>query len=152
MSYIMQPAENYDDDLFYRISGIAAIPFGAIGLMRVDFGRGGTDFWVKWYYTQPQLKTASFLTELDGIIVALRSEGENPPFANRSNLAEFCASTSGSEFSFRDLRYIIQTAGYSYLFTCLSDISDYDISCAVYDNRWFLPTMAVIREIQELHN
>jgi hypothetical protein len=150
MEYILQPAEQYDRDLFCRLDGIAAIPFGGIGFMFFQFENGGTGLWEEWYDTQNKLKTAAFDADFDAMIEARRSDGANPPLASRDSLEAFCATTEGVKITHDGARFIIQTAGYSYFFYYSINPYGYDIGCAAYDNRWFLPTMACVREIQEL--
>ena len=112
MEYILQPAGEYSGDLFNRITGIGALPFGATGFLKMDFRYDGAGFNKEWYVTQPKLQTTAFDYEFSAIIEALRHDGQNPPLASRKNLAAFCAAAPGVVFTSDGAKYKIQTADY----------------------------------------
>jgi hypothetical protein len=141
MAYELLPSQD-EGLLFFRLEDEAAFRYGAIGYMRADFGRSGKEFWTTWYDGQKHLKTHMFKTEFHEIIDSLRNDGNKPPFADRKNLAAFCAANPGKELTVRGGGYTVRTTDYSYYFRCRPSNEDYDIHVFAYDNRYLLPELA----------
>lgn len=140
MPYELLPSQE-DGLLFFRLDGEAAERYGSIGYLRADFGRDGRGFWATWFDQQPHLKTPAFKSEFDEIINSLRDSGQKPPFANRENLAAFCAATPGKELTTRGSGYMTQTPDFSYYIRCLPRPGDCDIYAFAFDNRYLLPEL-----------
>jgi hypothetical protein len=148
MPYTLQPAEEAEKPLFFRLDGEAAERHGSIGYLRADFGRSEKEFYSAWFDSQKHLKTPSFKHEFDEVINSLRDDGEKPPFASRYALAAFCAAKPGAEFpAGRGKGFRIRTPDFSYYARCNPKYGDYDIHCFAYDNRWLLPELADKHEL-----
>ena len=146
MSYKLLPDQE-DKLIFFRLDGDAAERYGAIGHLRVDFGRTGREFWSSWFNNQAHLKTPKFKAEFDDVINSLRDDGQKPPFSSRENLASFCTASPGKELTSRGCGYTVRTQDYSYYFRCRPQLGDYDIYCFAYDNRYLLPELAGQHEL-----
>jgi hypothetical protein len=147
--YKLSPTELTESHLFYRLDGESAERHGAIGYLRADFGRSGFDFYFKWFDSQPHLKTPGFRRELDGVINALRTDGQETPFANRMSLANFCRENYKNGIATHS-GYTLRTPDYSYYFRCLPRPDDYDVYCFAFDNRYLLPELAGQHELPEV--
>ena len=104
-----------------------------IGHLRGDFGRGGNEFWHKWFEHKNCLKTEEFRDEFDLIINLLRKNGL---LKDRSSMAEYC-------FAHRDAQipgawpsevygFRVNTGGYSYFIRCFPYDGDYNFYVYCY--------------------
>jgi hypothetical protein len=125
-----------DEKLFFQMDGELAERHGYIGYLRADFGKSGREFWTAWFDCQPDLKTPDFKFEFDDVIDSLRNDGQKPPFSSRAALKSLCGVNPGKNLAARGRGYFIKTLDYSYYFRCQPSPDDYDIHCAVYDNRF----------------
>ena len=150
VKYQLQPYEQSEAKLFFRMDGEEEERHGAIGYMRADFGRDGNGFYTTWFNNQRHLKTHHFKKEFDAVINALRDDGQKPPFASRESLTAFCAANPGMELTTRGLGYMVQTQDYSYYFRCMPRLGEYDIYCLTYDNRYLLPELAGQHELPQM--
>ena len=132
MPYELLPTKE-DNFVFFRLDRESAERHGAIGYLRVDFGRSGREFWSSWFDSQPQLNTYCFKKEFDGVINSLRDDGQQPPFASRENLGSLCSANPGKRLNEQGYGYKVRTLDYSYYFRCLPRSGDYDIYCFAYD-------------------
>jgi hypothetical protein len=149
MPYQLLSAEENESNLFFRLDSEASERHGVIGYMRADFGKNGRDFWTTWFDCERNLKTYTFKKEFEDVVNSLRDDGQNPPFASRSNLAAFCAENRGIELRSRGAGYKIRTLNFSYYARCLPRSGDYDIVLSAYDNRYLLPELAGKHELPE---
>lgn len=62
-----------------------------VGHLRMDFGRGGSEFYTTWWGNENELNTNVFRQELDDVINALRKDGL---LKNRSEMMNFCSENS----------------------------------------------------------
>jgi hypothetical protein len=124
-------------ELFFRREGKLAALVGAIGYLRIDFGKGGNEFHTSWFDILPELKSYEFKRELDDVINSLREDGEHP-LKDRKSLSEFCKKTSGEGLDRESHGYEIQTPGYSYYFRLKPSQDDYDCYCFCCDNSLLL--------------
>ena len=138
--YELRPSRD-ENKLFFRLDGEPAERYGAIGYLRVDFGRSGREFWSTWFDKQPRLNTYSFKQEFDDVINSLRNDGRKPPFASRGNLESFCSANPGRELNGLGHGYTVRTLDYSYCFRCKPCVGDYDVYCFAYDNRCLLSAL-----------
>jgi hypothetical protein len=60
MAYELLLAEKDELHLCFRLNDEAAERCGAIGYLRADFGRSGTEFYTTWFDSQPHLKSSVF--------------------------------------------------------------------------------------------
>jgi hypothetical protein len=139
--YALLPTD-HDSRLYFKLEEELNEHYGAIGYLRMDFGRSGREFWFSWFDIQPELKIPAFKHELDEVINALRDDGPEPPFASRGNLEALCATKPGARLGGLGLGYRVRTPDYSYYFRCLPRVGNYDIYVHVYDNSKLLPALS----------
>ena len=141
------PAQDFDA-LFFKMEKDTSQQYGAIGYIRINFGKQGNEFHPTWFDIQPNLKTVDFKTEFDDVINSLCDDGKYPPFASRKNLEAFRISTPGKDLSERGSGYMVRTLHYSYYFRCLPTPHDYEVYCFAYDNRFLLSELAKHNKFQ----
>lgn len=134
--YELTPATEHNKNLFYSMDGEEAKRYGAIGYLRADFGKSGSEFWYSWFDIQSNLKTDLFKEGLDRVINALREDRQ--PLNNRRNLSAFVAAQPGMDLGERGLGYMVQTQNYTFYFRCQPTPTDYDVYCCIYDNYFLL--------------
>jgi hypothetical protein len=149
VAYELLPSKD-EGSLFFRLDGETALRCGAIGYMRLDFGKSGKEFRTTWFDGLKHLKTHEFKTEFNEVVDSLRNDGDRPPFASRENLAAFCAKTPGKELTVRGGGYTVRTLDRSYCFCCRPAQGDYDIYCFCYDNRCLLPELAGKHDLPDI--
>jgi len=146
------PFEQNETKLFFRLEGEAAERHGAIGYLRVDFGKSGGKFLSAWFDTQRHLKTLDFDCEFQEVIDSLRNDGREPPFANRGSLQKFFFVQKGTcifgprPFDVSD-GFKVQTLNFTYAFNCSPFRGNYDICVYPYDNRYLLSEQAGQHEL-----
>jgi hypothetical protein len=138
MEYNLQPAEQNESKLFYRLDGEAAERHGAIGYMRVDFGRGGQEFHTTWFDNQQHLKSLMFKDSFTLLVNYLRSE----IFEDRVAMRLFCKGDYGVSLGERGTGIKLQSAGCTYYLRYKPGQSDYDAHLFAYDDRYLLPELA----------
>jgi hypothetical protein len=114
MAYTLMPAEENERKLLFKLNYKDAEGHGAIGYLRADFGKSGSEFYTTWFDWEPHLKTGYFSYEFDEVIHSLRNEGDTPPFASRESLVEFCTENAGLDLKTRGTGFKIRTLGFSY--------------------------------------
>ena len=134
----LAPLKQNEEPLFYRLDGERAERHGAIGYLRVDFGRNGNEFWSTWFDTQKYLKTQGFKDSFVIVMNYLSPE----IFKNRSSMRTFCAGEQGLSFGERGKGFKLETVGYTYYLRCNPGRADYDAYVFAYDNRYLLPELA----------
>ncbi len=79
--YMLRPASPSESELFYALPPEKDEELGAVGHVRMDFGRSGKEFWHTWWPRGPQaLNTPKFQYELGLVSDDLRKGGaEGPP-------------------------------------------------------------------------
>ena len=107
---------------------------GAIGHVRIDFGRGGDRFWHTWRPRGPEeLNTPEFKGELDQVIGQLR----RGVLKDLTNMRRWCYG-HGGEISggwSQNYGYIVETENYRYCLRCNPVESDYQAYLAAFDLR-----------------
>lgn len=136
MAYELVPAQKDEIRFCFRLSGEGAERCGAIGYLRADFGRSGKEFYTTWFDNQAHLKSFDFKQKFDELINSLRDDGQEPPFASRSNHLAYCAAHP-SMTGFK-----ITMPEFSFYFRLNPKQGTYDIYCFAYDNRYLLPELA----------
>jgi len=136
-------AEQNEHKLFYSLSGEAAERHGAIGFMRLDFGRSGQEFHTRFFDNQRHLKTQGFKDSFEGLVDYLRSEF----IADRVAMDNFCRGDLGVSLGERGTGFKIWTVGYTYYARCKPTAHDYDAYVFAYDNRYLVPELAGKHEL-----
>jgi len=143
MEPILQKTTQDEYTLFFHMEGEKAQRHGYIGYLRADYGRSGREFWVTWFDSLPSLKTQAFRDEFDGIITYLRDASQHPvegPDAFKFHCLQNMRSINFPVMD-SDVRFKIVTEGFSYYFRCQPRVSDYNLYCMAYDNRFLLPEL-----------
>lgn len=69
----IRPASSEEAGLFYALPPEQDEALGAIGHVRIDFGRSGSEFWHTWHPRGPaELNSPEFKTELQEVVDELR--------------------------------------------------------------------------------
>ena len=106
---------------------------GAIGHVRIDFGRDGDGFWHTWWPRGPEgLNTPEFQEELDQVVGQLR-RGVLKDF---SSMLRRC-HTSGGEISggtcCQNYGFVVETERYRYCLRCNPVRGDYQAYLSCFD-------------------
>jgi hypothetical protein len=128
--------------LFFRLDGEAAERHGAIGYVRADYGKSGTEFWTTWFDNQAHLKTPAFKQEFNSVIDYVREVSESASRENGDGFQNHCLVNMRRPVTDTAVRFKIQTEAYSYYFRCQPRQGDYDFHCFCFDNRYLLPELA----------
>lgn len=130
--YIIRPAFPEEAGLFYALPPEQDEKLGAIGHVRIDFGRGGTEFWHTWHPRGPQeLNSPEFKAELQEVVEEMR-EGV---LKNFSAMTSYCRG-HGGEISggwVQNYGYIVETGNYRYCLRCNPVPGDYQAYLTAFD-------------------
>lgn len=130
--YIIRPAFPEEAGLFYALPPEQEEKLGAIGHVRIDFGRGGTEFWHTWHPRGPQeLNSPEFKAELQEVVEEMR-EGI---LKNFSAMTGYCQG-HGGEISggwVQNYGYIVETENYRYCLRCNPVPGDYQAYLTAFD-------------------
>ena len=105
---------------------------GAVGCVRMDFGRSGNEFWHTWWPRGPEeLNSPAFKAELQQIVGKLREDVLKSRFA----MERFCYNHGGKIDGgyVQNYGYIVETEHYRYCLRCPPSPGDYNGYLAVYD-------------------
>ena len=127
--FILRPASPDEAGLFYSQAEKDA-ELGCVGHLRLDFGRGGKEFWSTWWpHNNDELNTPAFKTELDAFVNELRSVG---PLQNRSAMSA-CCHEMGGKISDDHHGFIAESEQYRYCLRCFPQQGDYNGYLYIYD-------------------
>lgn len=132
--YILRPAPPEEAGLFYS-DDEKDRELACVGHLRLDFGRGGREFWSTWQeHNGDELNVPAFKAELDAVVKELRECG---PLKSLSVMSGYCStypagSLEGSGGSFG---YITETERYRYCLRCTPRQGDYNGYLYIYDKR-----------------
>lgn len=130
--YIIRPAFPEEAGLFYALPPEQDEKLGAIGHVRIDFGRSGTEFWHTWHPRGPQeLNSPEFKAELQEVVEEMR-EGI---LKNFSAMTGYCQG-HGGEISggwVQNYGYIVETENYRYCLRCNPVPGDYQAYLTAFD-------------------
>ena len=134
--YMFRPASSNVAGLFYALPPEKDTELGAIGHVRIDFGRGGNEFWHTWWPRGPQeLNTPEFKEELGRVVNDLRLG----VLKNLSSMGRYCnehrsGAIGGREF-FQSYGYTLETERYLYRLRCTPIPNDYQAYLACFDKQ-----------------
>jgi len=134
-----EPFCGNEEKLFFKLDGEAARRYGAVGFLRIDFGKSGNEFHSTWFDIQKHLKTSAFQKEFDKLINCMRHNEQI--FMSRQCLQAYIQYHSWQHISDRGVGFKIRTEDYTYYARCRPCADDYDVYFMVYDNRWLLPEL-----------
>ena len=128
----IRPARPEEAGLFYAQHPEENKRLGAVGCVRMDFGRSGNEFWHTWWPRGPEeLNSPAFKAELQQIVGKLREDVLKSRFA----MERFCYDHGGKIDGgyVQNYGYIVETEHYRYCLRCNPSPGDYNGYLAVYD-------------------
>ena len=128
----IRPARPEEAGLFYAQHPEENKRLGAVGCVRMDFGRSGNEFWHTWWPRGPEeLNSPAFKAELQQIVGKLRED----VLKNRFAMERFCYDHGGKIDGgyVQNYGYIVETERYRYCLRCNPSPGDYNGYLAVYD-------------------
>ena len=127
--FILRPASPDEAGLFYSKEETDA-EMGTVGHLRLDFGRGGNEFWSTWWpHNGDELNTPEFKAELDEFVNELRSIG---PLQSRSAMSSCCYKLGG-KISDEHHGFVAESEHYRYCLRCFPRQGEYDGYLYIYD-------------------
>ena len=135
IKFEMRPASPDEAELFYALPPEKDEELGAVGHVRMDFGRNGDEFWHTWWPRGPEgLNTPEFKEELGQVVAQLR-RGVLKDF---SSMLRHC-HISGGEISggicCQNYGFVVETERYRYCLRCNPVLGDYQAYLTAYDLR-----------------
>ena len=132
----IRPARPEEASLFYAQHPEENKRLGAVGCVRMDFGRSGNEFWHTWWPRGPEdLNSPAFKAELQQIVNTLREDVLKSRFA----MERFCYEHGGKIDGgyVQNYGYIVETERYRYCLRCNPSPGDYNgyLLCAQAHNR-----------------
>ena len=128
----IRPARPDEAGLFYAQHSSEDERLGAIGHVRMDFGRSGNEFWHTWHPRgAEELNSPAFKAELQKVVDMMR---ENV-LKNRIAMAHFCYEHGGRINGdwMQNFGYIVETEHYSYCLRCNPSPGDYNAYLTCFD-------------------
>ena len=128
----IRPARPDEAGLFYAQHSSEDERLGAIGHVRMDFGRSGNEFWHTWWPRGPEeLNSPAFKAELQEVVDTLRESVLKSRFA----MERFCYEHGGKIDGgyVQNYGYIVETERYRYCLRCNPSPGDYNGYLTAYD-------------------
>ena len=128
----IRPARPDEAGLFYAQHPKEDKRLGAVGHVRMDFGRSGNEFWHTWWPRGPEeLNSPVFKAELQEVVDTLRES----VLKNRFAMERFCYARGGkiSGGWTQNYGYIVETEHYRYCLRCNPSPGDYNGYLTAYD-------------------
>ena len=128
----IQPAANSDAGIFFAQTPEKDEQMGAIGHVRIDFGKSGTEFWHTWFPRGDEsLNSASFKAELTRVVDQLRES----VLKDLRSMSRFCYENGGAiDGGWRqNYGYIVETDSYKYCLRCSPGQGDYHAYLTCFD-------------------
>jgi hypothetical protein len=130
----IHPASHDEDGLFYALPPEKDAELGAIGHVRIDFGRSGKEWHSTWWPRGPEeLKTETFKTELTEVIDAMR---ENV-LKDMNSMVDYCWNhgTSLLKGQLHEQGFVLESEHYRYCLRCILRQGDYNAYLTCYDKQ-----------------
>ena len=131
----LRPASHDESGLFYTLPSEKDEELGAIGHVRMDFGRDGDEFWHTWWPRGPEgLNTPEFKEELGRVVDALRLG----VLKDLGSMRRFCREMGGEiagGICAQNYGYVVETDHYIYRLRCNPTPADYQAYLACFDKR-----------------
>ncbi len=131
-TFVIRPASPEEAGIFYALPPEQDAALGAIGHVRMDFGRGGKEFWHTWHSRGPEeLNTPAFKAELQEVVDELRAS----VLKDYNAMTRYCESHDGKIDGgwVQNYGYIIETEGYRYCLRCNPVQGDYQAYLTIFD-------------------
>lgn len=133
--YIPRPASPEEAGLFYALPPEKDAELGAIGHVRMDFGRPGNEFHPSWWPRGPgELNTQEFKAELQDVVDELRKS----VLKSLGSMRRYCWGHNG-EISggscCQNYGYVVETERYLYRLRCNPTEGDYQAYLSCFDKQ-----------------
>ena len=127
--YHIRPARPDEAGLFYAQPPGEDERLGTVGLLQMDFGRGGKEFWRIWWPSVEEGSLPAFKTELKEVVETLRKNVLKDRFAMERFHRRHDGKISGG--GTQSYGYIVETEHYRYCLRCCpsSGSSSADLIC-----------------------
>lgn len=130
--FAIQPAADADAGIFFAQSPEQDKRMGAIGHVRIDFGKSGKEFWHTWFPRGDEsLNSAVFKQELSRVVDQLRES----VLKDLSSMSRFCYENGGAISGGwrQNYGYIVETDNYKYCLRCSPGQGDYHAYLTCFD-------------------
>ena len=131
-AFRVRPAQPEEAGAFFAQTPEQNAQMGAIGCVRMDFGKRGTAFWHTWHPRgSEELNTPEFKAELQQIVDKLRET----VLKDFSSMRRFCYENGGKipcGWS-QNYGYVVETEHYEYCLRCNPVEGDYQAYLSCYD-------------------
>ena len=128
----VRPARPDEAGLFYAQLPAEDERLGAIGHVRMDFGRSGNEFWHTWHPRgAEELNSPAFKAELQEVVDMMRED----VLKNRFAMERFCYEHGGKINGgwTQNYGYIVETEHYRYCLRCNPSPGDYNAYQTCFD-------------------
>ncbi len=133
--YIPRPASPEEAGLFYALSPEEDAEHGAIGHVRIDFGRSGSEFHPSWWPRGPEeLNTPEFKQELGEVVDELRLS----VLKGLGSMHGYCYGHDGKidgGVCCQNYGYVVETDRYLYRLRCNPTPGDYQAYLSCFDKQ-----------------
>ena len=132
--YQIRPATSDESSLLYAQSPEKDTELGCIGHVRMDFGRGGREFWHTWHPRGPEdLNSPAFKAELTEVVNELRKS----VLKDFSSMKAYCHSNGGQINGgwVQNHGFVVGTENYRYCLRCNPVQGDYQAYLTCYDKQ-----------------
>ena len=134
IKFEMRPAFPIEAGFFYALPPEEDARLGTVGHVRIDFGRGGDQFWHTWWPRGPEeLNTQEFKGELEQVVNQLR-RGVLKDLASMRRWCYGHGGEIGGGWS-KNYGYVVETEPYRYCLRCNPVEGDYQAYLTVFDLR-----------------
>lgn len=128
----IRPARPDEAGLFFTQHPAEDQRLGAIGHVRMDFGKSGNEFWHTWWPRGPEeLNSPAFKAELQEVVDALRKDVLKSRFAMERFCYEYGGKINGGYV--QNYGYVVETTHYRYCLRCNPSPGDYNAYLTAYD-------------------
>ena len=148
LKYKPRPASPDEAGLFYALPAEQDAELGAIGHVRMDFGRRGTEFWHTWHPRGPEeLNSPEFKAELQEVVDELRES----VLKSYSAMTRYCHGHGGAIKGglVQNYGYIVETDNYRYCLRCNPVQGDYNAYLSCFDKRVQEMNMAADEDVHQ---
>ena len=131
-AFRVRPAQPEEAGAFFAQTLEQDAQMGAIGHVRMDFGKRGTEFWHTWHPRgREELNSPKFKAELQQVVDKLRET----VLKDFSSMRRFCYENGGKipgGWS-QNYGYVVETEHYEYCLRCNPVQGDYQAYLSCYD-------------------
>ena len=135
IKFEMRPASPDEAGLFYALPAEKDEELGAIGHVRIDFGRDGDEFWHTWWPRGPEgLNPLEFKEELGQIMGQLR-RGVLKDFSTMLRLCHRNGGKIAGGIISQNYGFVLETDRYLYRLRCNPAEGDYQAYLGCFDKQ-----------------